>query len=1540
MAITLAQAVFRFRTDALAADQTTAGACTWGAAQNVNYNPPVNTPFRIRFIVQNTGSTTSGSVTWNLRYQKNGTGGYVQVPNTSSGNSVYSVDATAGASSDNSALTHSLLTGGSGTFLTTGQYDDTGSTGSFAITATHYAEFEFGLEFNGTNCAVGDYFDFRIYDGTTALTAVGSGGAYTVTPRAFPVRDNGSLTITLADVVLSATAYTQGPGESAPGSPVQNYVFRVPSRRAWRKRKVGKLAAIIVQAIPGAGSMYAAGALTAGIGPQVAGAGSLYAAQALSVSTSESVAITGAGSLAAATGPTPVVAQPVTGAGITFGAGSLGPQTTGPLPSAGTPYSATVPTIAVAVSASAGSSFTAGTLTPAATLSVSGTGSSASAGSITPQVTPSLDGGLGTLYAEGTFAASIAPGITGAGSLNSTSSFGVAVTAPSAGSLTAAGSLAFTGSGAITLTGTGSQESATSFTPGLVAQLTGSGSLYSASSVVAGIAPTLTGAGSLYNTGLPIEVYGRALAGAGSTFALQSPLPGIAPLLLGAGSKYAVSVFSLSETSPSARSLYASGSLLVETSGTQTVALNSFGSKYSLFSPTLSVSVPVPSAGSLYAATSPAVVLVVNVAGAGQQYAATSLSIGGTQAVLLVGSGTQYGIFGATQLTIFIPSLEMTILPSAGSLGIGLGGIGAGTLFAARTLTTVITLPSLPAAASLYSAGNLAAPAAIIALAGAGSVYTGGLFSTGGSQTIPLPALGSGSQYAAFGATQLTIFIPSLEMTILPSAATFVLGGGIISFPGARSSVSSTSFGEQISTLGAGSLYAAMQLGMSTIETAGIVGSGITYFTGLLLSSAISLAPNAGSRYATGSLGAVAVALLTGAGSPASITLSAFAFAVPIISVGSLFAASTYGVTIQYPVVVGMTGAGSMYYSGNITYQTAEVLSLLGAGILNSAGSLYLAPALVGTGTLYTAADMSHELLVAILTPGTNTAAASFGVSVGTSVALLLTNVGLPYTAGILGYSTAEIIAVAGAGVPVNIGSLYAAPSLPSIQSLYAAGDLSTGGLIEIFPLGIGSAYAATIFDVTTDVSQTAQLFGARLPFASGELAVEIDESLLFTGARILASNGVLAVAMALAGAGSSYSASTLLAGITVSALGLGSAFSSTTFSTSISTSQVVQLSSVGSLYFARTLGYATSEPALIPGIGVPAGIRPLYVAGTLIGSGSLYAADVLVVGGLLGIPGLSSLFAAGLYYPSVSEGISQTIPQIGLGSPFATSTFSYVTNETIPVSGLGSKINSGSLIFTSGNVYPLTGSGSAASANDLGATIVQLYLSGLGSLFASTSLFAPAQTVQVNLTGLGSPAAARTVFEALGIGLLGSGLATAAVAPIIRIAALAAGIGSHANLNSLLVATGITPLIPGIGVASSSGLLSELLAPLMQGTGSQYEANGFGAAQITTMSGAGIVSSVEALGPVGIAISAGIGVEFTAGSCGVVTQSGVAALVGVVSNDNIENLGALGQGLFGAGSPTNAEDMSNVYPFIPRASVTRIARRTKQRIRVARIVA
>jgi hypothetical protein len=189
MPVAAVQTRYRFRSDAATVD----AAPTWAANENTTYFPGLSTNFRLRFEVQNTGSTSTGAQTWNLFFSRNASA-YAQVSVSSS----YVQSVAASVDADNTALTVRRLTADAGTFVN-GQYDSTGATGTITLAGSSVSELEFGLVLSGTFVS-GDTLDFRVYrGGSTALNT------YTQIPRVtVTVTTLGANPLTVASPAIGA----------------------------------------------------------------------------------------------------------------------------------------------------------------------------------------------------------------------------------------------------------------------------------------------------------------------------------------------------------------------------------------------------------------------------------------------------------------------------------------------------------------------------------------------------------------------------------------------------------------------------------------------------------------------------------------------------------------------------------------------------------------------------------------------------------------------------------------------------------------------------------------------------------------------------------------------------------------------------------------------------------------------------------------------------------------------------------------------------------------------------------------------------------------------------------------------------------------------------------------------------------------------------------------------------------------------------------------------------------------------------------------
>jgi len=153
------QVHFRFRTDAETVDATP----TWGSTEDqATYIPALDTAFRVRFTVENTGTTNMRS-SRSLYYSLNG-GAYVSVTTTSS--VVRAVDA--GASADGDAIATQRLTSATGTWVN-GEYDESGATSNFNLVDGNFTEFEYGIQVISADVSEGSNVALRIYNSSSPM---------------------------------------------------------------------------------------------------------------------------------------------------------------------------------------------------------------------------------------------------------------------------------------------------------------------------------------------------------------------------------------------------------------------------------------------------------------------------------------------------------------------------------------------------------------------------------------------------------------------------------------------------------------------------------------------------------------------------------------------------------------------------------------------------------------------------------------------------------------------------------------------------------------------------------------------------------------------------------------------------------------------------------------------------------------------------------------------------------------------------------------------------------------------------------------------------------------------------------------------------------------------------------------------------------------------------------------------------------------------------------------------------------------------------
>jgi hypothetical protein len=219
MAIVTNQEHWRIRTDATAAQ---GGTPVWAALQDTNpttWSVTTLTAFRIRFLIANTGTTSTGSSAFQIYCARNG-GAAAAV--TTSGTFVKSADGSGGFSTDGSAISTGLLTA-VGTFAA-GQYDDTGAIAAQTILASGCTEMEFGLQFTSSTL-LHDTYVFTVRIGGVALSA-NSAPTLTMTITTGPLNAATNLasaaaglgTPALGQVLIAAQSLPLAPDGSAQGT--------------------------------------------------------------------------------------------------------------------------------------------------------------------------------------------------------------------------------------------------------------------------------------------------------------------------------------------------------------------------------------------------------------------------------------------------------------------------------------------------------------------------------------------------------------------------------------------------------------------------------------------------------------------------------------------------------------------------------------------------------------------------------------------------------------------------------------------------------------------------------------------------------------------------------------------------------------------------------------------------------------------------------------------------------------------------------------------------------------------------------------------------------------------------------------------------------------------------------------------------------------------------------------------------------------------------------------------------------------------------
>jgi hypothetical protein len=180
-----------------ALDSATFSTATFnsGGGLNTNWNIDVGTPFRIRFLVQETNGGSKNSQAFELHYSVNG-GAYSIIGDTTvAGGYAQSTQYANGASTTTGLL-------GSGTFFNGSGHEGTATTSAISFSGSDETEFEYALKINGAHVNNGDIVRFRLhYSGGGALES------WTAIPAVTANKPTGQ--VTEADAASTYTTYVQ-----------------------------------------------------------------------------------------------------------------------------------------------------------------------------------------------------------------------------------------------------------------------------------------------------------------------------------------------------------------------------------------------------------------------------------------------------------------------------------------------------------------------------------------------------------------------------------------------------------------------------------------------------------------------------------------------------------------------------------------------------------------------------------------------------------------------------------------------------------------------------------------------------------------------------------------------------------------------------------------------------------------------------------------------------------------------------------------------------------------------------------------------------------------------------------------------------------------------------------------------------------------------------------------------------------------------------------------------------------------------------------
>lgn len=195
MAVNTHQDGVRIRSDTTAIQ---GGTPVWQTTENqaAALFWPVNTTFRIRAVISNTGTTNTSNSGWNIAVSRNG-GAFALVTTTGT---IVKMDPTASSSAGSTTISTHLLSSGSGTAANGLGCDDLNITGPDRLSASTHAEFEFGMSIPTGVVANGDTLDFHVFFNSLTLNS------YTVTPRIIVAGFSPGAGAAQGDATTSATS--------------------------------------------------------------------------------------------------------------------------------------------------------------------------------------------------------------------------------------------------------------------------------------------------------------------------------------------------------------------------------------------------------------------------------------------------------------------------------------------------------------------------------------------------------------------------------------------------------------------------------------------------------------------------------------------------------------------------------------------------------------------------------------------------------------------------------------------------------------------------------------------------------------------------------------------------------------------------------------------------------------------------------------------------------------------------------------------------------------------------------------------------------------------------------------------------------------------------------------------------------------------------------------------------------------------------------------------------------------------------------------